>query len=231
MKVSIIIPCYNEKKYIESIVKKVRLNISQYNYEIIIVDDFSTDGTRDIYNLFIDTKFEKLILNEQNLGKGYSLNKGIESATGDIIIFQDADLEYNPEEYPIMLKPLLDGRADAVYGSRFLGGSAHRVLYFWHRLGNGLLTLLSNMCTNLNLTDMETGFKAFRREIIQRIEIQENRFGFEPEITAKLAWHKVRFYEVGISYSGRTYQEGKKVGWKDGMRALWCIFWYSFAKS
>ena len=130
-----------------------------------------------------------------------------------------------------MLKPLLDGRADAVYGSRFLGGSAHRVLYFWHRVGNGLLTLLSNMCTNLNLTDMETGFKAFRREIIQKIEIQENRFGFEPEITAKLAWHKSRFYEVGISYSGRTYQEGKKVGWKDGLRALWCIFWYSFAKS
>jgi hypothetical protein len=144
------------------------------------------------------------------------------------VIIQDADLEYDPHEYPTILQPLLQDRADVVYGSRFLGGSAHRVLYFWHRVGNGFLTLLSNMCTNLNLTDMETGFKAFRREFIQKIKIQENRFGFEPEITAKLARQGARFYEVGISYSGRTYQEGKKVGWKDGFRALWCIFRYNF---
>jgi glycosyltransferase involved in cell wall biosynthesis len=170
----------------------------------------------------------KLFRHSINQGKGAALRTGIAATTFPYVIIQDADLEYDPREYPTILQPLIEDRADVVYGSRFLGGSAHRVLYFWHRVGNGLLTLLSNMCTNLNLTDMETGFKAFRRETIQKIEIQENRFGFEPEITAKLARHDARFYEVGISYSGRTYQEGKKVGWKDGFRALWCIFRYNF---
>jgi len=227
---SVIIPAFNEATTIGRVIQTVA--DQPLVGEIIVIDDASTDDTQaQLASLTALPIRLKILRHTTNQGKGAALRTGIAAATLPFVIIQDADLEYNPEEYPIMLKPLLDGRADAVYGSRFLGGSAHRVLYFWHRLGNGLLTLLSNMCTNLNLTDMETGFKAFRREIIQRIEIQENRFGFEPEITAKLAWHKVRFYEVGISYSGRTYQEGKKVGWKDGMRALWCIFWYSFAKS
>ena len=227
---SVIIPAFNEATTIGRVIQTVA--DQPLVGEIIVIDDASTDDTQaQLASLTALPIRLKILRHTTNQGKGAALRTGIAAATLPFVIIQDADLEYNPEEYPIMLKPLLDGRADAVYGSRFLGGSAHRVLYFWHRLGNGLLTLLSNMCTNLNLTDMETGFKAFRREIIQRIEIQENRFGFEPEITAKLAWHKVRFYEVGISYSGRTYQEGKKVGWKDGLRALWCIFWYSFAKS
>ena len=227
---SVIIPAFNEATTIGRVIQTVA--DQPLVGEIIVIDDASTDDTQaQLASLTALPIRLKILRHTTNQGKGAALRTGIAAATLPFVIIQDADLEYHPEEYPIMLKPLLDGRADAVYGSRFLGGSAHRVLYFWHRLGNGLLTLLSNMCTNLNLTDMETGFKAFRREIIQRIEIQENRFGFEPEITAKLAWHKVRFYEVGISYSGRTYQEGKKVGWKDGLRALWCIFWYSFAKS
>jgi glycosyltransferase involved in cell wall biosynthesis len=197
--------------------------------ELIVIDDFSTDGTREVLQTLAehDPKI-RYFEHGENLGKGAALRTGISKATADFVIIQDADLEYDPREYPTILQPLLEERADVVYGSRFLGGSAHRVLYFWHRVGNGLLTLLSNMCTNLNLTDMETGFKAFRRDFVQKIQIQENRFGFEPEITAKLAHLNARFYEVGISYSGRTYQEGKKVGWKDGFRALWCIFRYNF---
>ena len=224
---SVVIPAFNEA----TTIKRVIQTVAQQPLvgEIIIVDDASTDETYK--NLSSPSTLPislKIFRHTTNQGKGAALRTGIAAATLLFVIIQDADLEYDPREYPTILQPLIEDRADVVYGSRFLGGSAHRVLYFWHRVGNGLLTLLSNMCTNLNLTDMETGFKAFRRETIQKIAIQENRFGFEPEITAKLARHGARFYEVGISYSGRTYQEGKKVGWKDGFRALWCIFRYSW---
>ena len=224
---SVAIPAFNEAPTIVRVIQTVA--DQPLVGEIIIIDDASTDNTQaQLASLTALPIPLKILRHTTNQGKGAALRTGIEAAILPYVIIQDADLEYDPREYPTILEPLLEDRADVVYGSRFLGGSAHRVLYFWHRVGNGLLTLLSNMCTNLNLTDMETGFKAFRREIIQKIEIQENRFGFEPEITAKLAWHKARFYEVGISYSGRTYQEGKKVGWKDGFRALWCIFRYNF---
>jgi len=223
---SVVIPVFNETDTISCVIRTVA--DQSLVGEIIIVDDASTDETQkhltSLTTLPISLKIFRHTINQ---GKGAALRTGIAAASFPYVIIQDADLEYDPREYPTILQPLLENRADVVYGSRFLGGSAHRVLYFWHRVGNGLLTLLSNMCTNLNLTDMETGFKAFRRETIQKIKIQENRFGFEPEITAKLARHGARFYEVGISYSGRTYQEGKKVGWKDGFRALWCIFRYS----
>ena len=224
---SVIIPAFNEATTITRVIQTVAQQ--PLVGEIIIVDDASTDETYK--NLSSPSTLPislKIFRHTTNQGKGAALRTGIAAATFPFLIIQDADLEYDPREYPTILQPLIEDRADVVYGSRFLGGSAHRVLYFWHRVGNGLLTLLSNMCTNLNLTDMETGFKAFRRETIQKIAIQENRFGFEPEITAKLARHGARFYEVGISYSGRTYQEGKKVGWKDGFRALWCIFRYSW---
>jgi len=223
---SVVIPVFNEADTINYVIRTVA--DQSLVGEIIIVDDASTDETQkhltSLTTLSVSLKTFRHTINQ---GKGAALRTGIAAASFPYVIIQDADLEYDPREYPTILQPLLENRADVVYGSRFLGGSAHRVLYFWHRVGNGLLTLLSNMCTNLNLTDMETGFKAFRRETIQKIKIQENRFGFEPEITAKLARHGARFYEVGISYSGRTYQEGKKVGWKDGFRALWCIFRYS----
>ncbi len=225
MKLSVIIPCYNELRTIDTIVEAVR-NSTYENKEIIIVDDFSTDGTRDVLKNEIEKKVAKVIYHEKNQGKGAALRTGIAAATGDIVIIQDADLEYDPNEYPIVIQPILENKADVVFGSRFLGGKAHRVLYFWHRVGNGLLTLLSNMFTNLNLTDMETCYKAFRREIIQSISIEENRFGFEPEITAKVARKRCRIYEVGISYYGRTYEEGKKIGWKDGVRAIYCIVKY-----
>jgi glycosyltransferase involved in cell wall biosynthesis len=227
MKLSIVIPCYNEKNTIRTIVDAVR-TAPYPDKEIIVVDDCSKDGTRDILTGEIAPLVDKLLYHEANQGKGAALRTGIRAATGDIVLIQDADLEYDPSEYPKLVEPILQGKADAVYGSRFMGGNPHRVLYFWHRIGNGLLTLLSNMCTNLNLTDMETCYKVFRREIIQGISIEENRFGFEPEITAKIAKTGCRIYEVGISYYGRTYQEGKKIGWKDGLHALWCILKYNF---
>jgi glycosyltransferase involved in cell wall biosynthesis len=224
---SVVIPVFNETATIGKVIRTVA--DQPLVGEIIIVDDASTDDTyKNLPSTSTLPISLKIFRHTINQGKGAALRTGIKAATLPYVIIQDADLEYDPREYSTILQPLIEDRADVVYGSRFLGGSAHRVLYFWHRVGNGLLTLLSNMCTNLNLTDMETGFKAFRRETIQKIKIQENRFGFEPEITAKLARHGARFYEVGISYSGRTYQEGKKVGWKDGFRALWCIFRYSW---
>ncbi|PKN32778.1 MAG: glycosyl transferase [Deltaproteobacteria bacterium HGW-Deltaproteobacteria-19] len=225
MKLSIIIPCYNEIQTIETLLDTVR-NAPYPEKEIIVVDDGSTDGTREKLGE-LKNRIDRTILQPANRGKGAAIRAGIQAAKGDIILIQDADLEYDPREYPKLLQPILDGKADVVYGSRFLGGEAHRVLYFWHRMGNGLLTLLSNMLTDLNLTDMETCYKAFRREIIQSITIEEDRFGFEPEITAKIARKNCRIYEVGISYYGRTYTEGKKINWKDGIRALYCILKYN----
>ena len=230
MKVSIVIPCFNEANTIEYLVQAV-LSAPLTNREIIIVDDYSTDGTREILRTKIDGLVDKIIYHESNQGKGAALRTGFSNVTGDVVIIQDADLEYNPQEYPELLKPILDGKADVVYGSRFQGGQAHRVIYFWHYKGNQFLTLLSNMFTNLNLTDMETCYKVFRIDILKKIKIQENRFGFEPEITAKIAQLGCRIYEVGISYSGRTYDEGKKISWKDGLRAIWCILKYNFMKT
>ena len=230
MKVSIVIPCFNEANTIEYLVQAV-LSAPLTNREIIIVDDYSTDSTREILRTKIDGLVDKIIYHESNQGKGAALRTGFSNVTGDVVIIQDADLEYNPQEYPELLKPILDGKADVVYGSRFRGGKEHRVIYFWHYKGNQFLTLLSNMFTNLNLTDMETCYKVFRIDILKKIKIQENRFGFEPEITAKIAQLGCRIYEVGISYSGRTYDEGKKISWKDGLRAIWCILKYNFKKT
>jgi glycosyltransferase involved in cell wall biosynthesis len=221
-----VIPCYNEVATIDRILAAVRAS-PHPDKEIIVVDDGSTDGTRDRISGELRPLIDQVILHERNQGKGAALRSGIRAATGDVVIIQDADLEYDPNEFPKLLAPIQEGRADVVFGSRFMGAAPHRVLYFWHRVGNGFLTLLSNMFTNLNLTDMETCYKAFRREIIQSITIEEDRFGFEPEITAKVAKLDIRIFEVGISYYGRTYAEGKKIGYKDGFRALYCILKYN----
>ena len=226
MKLSVIIPCFNEINTIEQIIAKVQ-DFKDLEKEIIVIDDCSNDGTKEKLNSELSNSIDKLILNDKNLGKGYSLRKGISEATGDIIIFQDADLEYDPTEYKNLLKPILEGKADVVFGSRFIGSGEKRVLYFWHRVANLILTTLSNMFSNLNLTDMEIGYKVFKSEIIKDLNLKENRFGIEPEITAKIAKRKVRIYEVGVKYFGRTYNEGKKITWKDGIRALYCILRYN----
>ena len=228
MKLSVVIPVFNEEKTIEQIVDRVqRVPVDK---ELIIVDDCSTDDTPRILARLEKADNVRVLRHERNRGKGAALRSGFAEASAEIVIIQDADLEYDPQEYPKLLEPILEGRADVVYGSRFSGGQPHRVLYFWHSVGNRFLTLLSNMFTNLNLTDMEVCYKVFRREIIQAIEIEESRFGFEPEITAKLAKTGCRIYEVGITYAGRTYQEGKKIGWRDGFRAIWCILKYNVGR-
>ncbi len=226
MKLSIIIPCYNEEATIRGIVRAVQASPVKER-EVIVVDDCSKDGTREILRSEIASLVDRVIYHERNMGKGAALRSGFAAATGDVVIVQDADLEYDPQDYPIILEPFLAGKADVVFGSRFMGGRPHRVHFFWHYAGNRFLTLLSNMFTNLNLTDMETGYKAFRREVIQAITLEENRFGIEPELTAKVARMGLRIYEVGISYYGRSYAEGKKIGWKDGVRAIYCILKYN----
>jgi len=226
MKLSVVIPCYNERSTIEAVVEAVR-SAPVEDVEIIVVDDGSTDGTRELLKGKPLGWVDKIVLQECNLGKGAALRAGFRAATGDLVIVQDADLEYDPKEYPILISPILEDRADVVFGSRFMGGRPHRVVYFWHMVGNRFLTLLSNMLTNLNLTDMETGYKVFRRELLHDITIEEKRFGVEPEIIAKVAKAGLRVFEVGISYSGRTYEQGKKIGWRDGVRAVYVIVKYN----
>lgn len=226
---SVLIPVYNERETLQEILARVR--DVEIKKEVVLVDDGSTDGTRDLLREQIEGRYPdvKVVYHEKNAGKGAAIRTAIGHATGDYMIIQDADLEYDPREYFNLLAPILDGRADVVFGSRFLGGGAHRVHFFWHRLGNGVLTLLSNMLTNLNLTDMEVCYKVFKAEVLKNINLKSNRFDFEPEITAKVAKKRYRIYEVPISYSGRDYEEGKKIGWKDGVQAIWTIIKYRFS--
>ncbi len=230
MKLTIIIPCFNENKYIKTIIDSIYSQPIS-DKQIIVVDDCSNDGTTEKLKKFKEEgKIHDLIIHEINKGKGAAIRTALNKVKGDIIIIQDADLEYNPKDYSKLINPIMNGNADVVYGSRFLGGGddAHRVLYFWHRVANGILTTFSNILSDMNLTDMETGYKAFKKEALDNIQLQEDRFGFEPEITIKLAKKKLRFFEVSVSYNGRTYQEGKKIGWKDGIRAFYCLVKYRF---
>ena len=226
MLVTVIIPCFNEKKTIAKVVDRIN-NLKDLNLEVIIIDDNSNDGTRDLLKDKIKDNVSKIIFNNKNYGKGYCIKKGIEASNGDVILIQDADLEYDPSDYPKLLKPIESGVADVVYGSRFLGGEEKRVLYFWHTLGNKLLTIFSNMFTNLNLTDMEVGYKLFKSNVIKDISLIEDSFGFEPEVTAKISKKKIRIFEVGISYYGRKYEDGKKITWRDGFSAIRCIIKYN----
>lgn len=225
MKLSIIIPCYNEKSALPDLISLVK-EAPVEEKEIILVDDCSEDGTTQLIKTKIEKKIDKVIYHPKNMGKGAAIKSGLEYVTGDLVILQDADLEYDPREYPKLMAPIIEGKADVVYGSRFLGGGPHRVYLFWHYVGNKFLTILSNMFTNLNLTDMETCYKLFRTEIIKGIDLEQKGFGIEPEITAKIARKNCRIYEVGISYYGRSYSEGKKINWKDGFKAIYCIIKY-----
>ncbi len=227
MKLSIIIPCYNEINTVEKIIDKI-ISLSPYENEIIVIDDCSNDGSNELLNKIKNSKISKLIINEKNYGKGYSVRKGIEEASGEIIIIQDADLEYDPSDYVKLIDPIKKEIADVVYGSRFIGTDVKRVLFYWHSLGNYILTTLSNMLTNINLSDMECCYKAFKADVIKSIKLKENRFGFEPEVTAKIAKKNLKIYEVGVKYYGRKYSEGKKITWKDGFSAIRCILYYNF---
>ena len=228
MKLSVIVPCYNEIKYIREIISRIKLKNHSMNIEIIVVDDNSLDGTKSELNLLKnENKIDHLVLNDKNMGKGFCVREGIKLSSGQVILIQDADLEYDPIDYPKLITPIIEKYVDVVYGSRFVGSDQKRVLFFWHSIGNKFLTLLSNMFSNLNLTDMENCYKVFKSETIKELKLKENRFGFEPEVTAKIAKKKCRIYEVGVKYFGRTYEQGKKIGWRDGISAIRCIFKYN----